>query len=153
GNSRATAIGIVAPTDAHDAASALSVTVTGLPTDGTIFLADGSTPVALKEPLSVAQLTGLEFKPTADLFGQSSTFTYSVTDAAGNTANSIATLAIQNRNPTPPTTSPGSTPTPSPSPAPADIGLLDTTTGQTISVTASSYSGPVTGLQRQFVYT
>ncbi|MBV9859689.1 MAG: hypothetical protein JO038_06270, partial [Alphaproteobacteria bacterium] len=79
--------------------------MTGLPSDGTVYLADGATPVVNGETLTTTQLTGLTFKPTANLFGQSSTFTYSVTDAANNTANGSATLAIQNQsNPGQPTT-------------------------------------------------
>ena len=92
-NSGATPIGIVPPSDANYAASALSVTVTGLPTDGTVRLSDGTTPVTIGESLTVAQLTGLMFKPAQDSTGQSSTFTYSVSDPAANSANGSVTLA------------------------------------------------------------
>jgi Domain of unknown function (DUF4082)/Cadherin-like domain/Bacterial Ig domain len=86
-------IGIVAPSDASFAASALSVTVTGLPTDGTVLLSNGTTPVTMGESLTVAQLTGLMFKPTQDSTGQTSTFTYSVSDPAAHSANGSVTLA------------------------------------------------------------
>src|SRR5262249_4311916 len=92
-NSGAASIGIVAPSDANYAASALTVTVTGLPTDGTGRLADGTTPVTMGESLSVAQLTGLTFKPTQGSTGQTSSFTYSVSDPAGHSANGSVTLA------------------------------------------------------------
>src|SRR6185437_9684551 len=85
-NAAATAINIPAPTDPNYAASQLTVTVTALPTDGKVLLANGTTPVTVGETLTVAQLTGLEFKPTAGQFNQSSTFTYSVKDPAGLSA-------------------------------------------------------------------
>jgi uncharacterized protein YjbI with pentapeptide repeats len=90
GNSGATTIGIAAPTDA----SALTVTVTSLPTDGTVLLSDGSTAVAQGQTLTAAQLSGLEFRPTANLFGTSSAFGYRVTDAAGNSSSGTANLTI-----------------------------------------------------------
>src|SRR5216683_2682909 len=94
-NAAATAIGIAAPTDANYAASQLSVTVTGtLPSDGTVYLADGVTAVTSGETLTVAQLTGLTFKPSSGVFSQSSTFSYTVTDPGGLSASGSATVAI-----------------------------------------------------------
>ena len=93
-NSGATPIGILAPTDASFAASALSVSVTGLPTDGTIVLSDGITPVSVGQSLTVAQLTGLEFVPTPGASGQSSSFSYKVSDPSGATTSGSATLGI-----------------------------------------------------------
>lgn len=96
GNSGPAAIGITAPTDAL----AFTIAVTGLPTDGTVTLGDGVTPVTQGETLAVSDLTGLEFAPTAGLFDASSAFTYSVTDTAGNVADGSATLGIaQQTNP------------------------------------------------------
>ena len=92
GNASATAINIPAPSDPNYAASQLAVTVTALPTDGSVLLSNGTTPVTVGETLTVAQLTGLEFQPTAGVFGQSSTFTYSVKDPAGLTATGSETL-------------------------------------------------------------
>ena len=48
-NTLATSIGIPAPTDNSYSSSALMVTVTGLPSEGTVLLADGLTPVTLGE--------------------------------------------------------------------------------------------------------
>jgi hypothetical protein len=48
-NSGAIPIGIVAPSDANYAASQLSVMVTALPTDGTVLLSNGTTPVTVGE--------------------------------------------------------------------------------------------------------
>ena len=92
-NAGATAIGIAAPTDPNYAASQLSVQVTGLPSDGTVLLSNG-TAVTSGETLTVAQLTGLKFQPTAGAFGQSSSFTYTVTDPSGLSTTGSATLAI-----------------------------------------------------------
>ena len=85
-NSVATAIGIKAPSDVSFSSSQLTVTVNALPTDGTVLLANGTTPVAVGQSLSVSQLTGLLFKPTQDNTGKTSSFGYSVSDPAGNTA-------------------------------------------------------------------
>jgi hypothetical protein len=93
-NSGATPIGIPAPTDATFAASALGAKVTGLPTDGTVVLSDGVTAVTVGQSLTVAQLTGLEFKPTSGAFAQSSSFGYSVSDPTGATTSGGATLSI-----------------------------------------------------------
>jgi hypothetical protein len=93
-NSSATPIGIPAPTDPNYSTSQLSVTVTGLPTDGTVLLSDGVTAVTAGEALTVAQLTSLMFQPTPGLSGASSNFTYTVTDPAGLTASGIETLSI-----------------------------------------------------------
>ena len=59
-NSLATSINIPAPTDAgfFDSA-ALTVTVNSLPSDGTVVLSDGITPVVVGESLTVLQLSGM----------------------------------------------------------------------------------------------
>ena len=93
-NSGFTAIGIKAPSDSQYPASKLTVMVTGLPTDGTVFLSDGVTRVFVGERLTVTQLTSLLFQPTNGLFGTSSSFTYSVTDPSGTKATGSATLTI-----------------------------------------------------------
>ncbi len=93
-NSAATPIGIAAPTDPVYPASQLTVTVGTLPTDGTVTLADGVTPLTAGEILTVAQLTGLEFTPTQGAFATSSSFSYSVTDPEQNSSSATATLAI-----------------------------------------------------------
>src|ERR1700730_15429276 len=93
-NGGATPIGILAPTDASFAASALSVSVTGLPTDGAVVLSDGMPPVSVGQSLTVAQLTGLEFVPTPGASAQSSSFSYRVSDPSGATTSGSATLSI-----------------------------------------------------------
>ncbi len=89
-----TALGITAPTDPNYAASALTITVIGLPSNGIITLADGTTAVTSGETLTLAQLTGLLFTPTAGLFGASSAFTYTVADPTGNSSTGTVSLAI-----------------------------------------------------------
>jgi hypothetical protein len=93
-NAGATAIGITAPTDMNYTATQLTVTVNTLPSDGAVYLADGTTAVIAGEKLSVGQLTGLTFKPTAGLSSQSSAFNYTVTDPSGASATGNANLAI-----------------------------------------------------------
>ena len=94
-NGGATPLGIPAPTDASDANSAdLAALVTGLPTDATILLGDGVTPVTLNESLTIAQLTSLDVQPLPGTTSGSSTFTYSVTDAEFASAAGSATVDI-----------------------------------------------------------
>src|SRR5215472_3663101 len=93
-NSGAVAMGISAPTDSNYSASQLSVTVTGLPSDGTVLLPDGVTAVTTGQVLTVAQLTGLLFEPAAGMSNASSAFTYSVSDPSGLSAPGTATLVI-----------------------------------------------------------
>jgi hypothetical protein len=93
-NSLATLIGIAAPVDSSYSPSALTVTVTGLPSDGTVLLADGITPITLGQSLTVTQLTALKFRPGLNAFGTSSTFGFTVSDPAGSTAPATATLTI-----------------------------------------------------------
>ena len=93
-NAAATTIGIAAPTDPDYAASQLTVTVTGLPSDGTVYLSNGTTAVTSGESLTVAQLSGLTFKPTTGASSESSTFSYAVSDPSGLGATGIASLNI-----------------------------------------------------------
>src|SRR5260370_403358 len=93
-DSGATAIGIVAPTDTGYAAQKLTITVTSLPSDGSVLLSDGVTLVTIGMKLTVAQLTGLLFKPSVGSFGESWAFTYKGTDASGASAVGGAALAV-----------------------------------------------------------
>ena len=104
-NSGPAPIGIAAPTDPNYSSSQLSVIVTGLPNDGTVFLSDGTTPVHNGDTLSISQLTGLMFQPNAGTFGQSSSFTYNVMAPAGLSAAGTATVTVGPEN-TPPITPP-----------------------------------------------
>ena len=65
-----------------------------LPSNGTVTLDDGKTPVTTGETLTSAQLTGLEFTPTFGAFSQGSTFTYTATDGAGNASTGTAALDV-----------------------------------------------------------
>src|SRR5207245_1473952 len=79
--------------DADDTLGGLAITVTLLPTNGTVTLADGTTAVALGQVLTAAQLSGLKFAAGAT-GSASSNFGYTVTDAAGNAAGGSATLNV-----------------------------------------------------------
>jgi hypothetical protein len=61
---------------------------------GVVLLVDGVTPVTLGETLTVAQLTGLTFRPTTSAANLSTLFAFTVSDPSGNTASGAATLAI-----------------------------------------------------------
>jgi hypothetical protein len=98
-----TSIGIPAPSDPNYPAVQLSITVTGLPSNGKVVRADRTTAVNAGEALTAAQLTELMFIPRRDAFDQSSTFSYSVQNPAGLAASGSATLAI-GPNQTPPGT-------------------------------------------------
>ncbi len=93
-NAGPTAIGIAAPTDPADPTSSLTITVLGLPSEGMILLADGVTPVSAGEFLTASQLTGLKFTPHAGVVAESSIFSYSVSDPAGNSSFGEATLSV-----------------------------------------------------------
>ena len=78
--STGTPLGLAPPTDLDG--DVLSATVTGLPILGTLFLADGTTPVNVGDMLTIAQLTGLVYDAPADYDGVADPgdFTYDVTD-------------------------------------------------------------------------
>jgi len=59
-----------------------SISVTALPANGTLYLADGSTPVVAGSALTPAAAASLVFKPAAD-FNGSTSFTFTVTDDLG----------------------------------------------------------------------
>jgi hypothetical protein len=79
-----TPLGLTAPTDADG--NPLTITVTGLPSVGSITLADG-TPVSNGQMLTAAQLAGLQYDAPADLAAATTTsFNYSVSDGTVTTA-------------------------------------------------------------------
>ncbi len=78
-NAGATPLGIQAPSDPNFDVAQLVITVRELPSIGTVTLANG-TPVAVGDTLSVGELTGLFFTPSAGVFNQNDTFSYGVTD-------------------------------------------------------------------------
>lgn len=90
GNGPATAIGITAPRDPL----AVTITVTGVPTNGTVFLSNGTTPVIVSEALTVDQLTGLQFRPMPGVSNVGSSLTYIATDAAQNSTAGAAALTV-----------------------------------------------------------
>ena len=90
----ATALGIQSPTDPNYATTALAATITALPTDGAIDLADGTTPISLGQVLGIAQLTSLVFLPARGVSSTQSNFSYAVADPAGNASAGSFTLAI-----------------------------------------------------------
>ena len=89
-----TALGINAPTDADG--DALTITVTGIPDAaiGTVYLADGSTPVTDGMILTSADLSGLVFRPVADANGAAGSFSYTVDDGNGGSDSQTVTLNV-----------------------------------------------------------
>ncbi|WP_432472493.1 Ig-like domain-containing protein [Amphritea sp. HPY] len=82
-------LGLSAPTDADIPADTLTITVTGLPTLGTITLADGSA-IAVDDTLTAAQLEGLEYDAPDDYDGSDpGDFTYDVFDGTDTVAGSV----------------------------------------------------------------
>jgi len=53
-----------------------SVVITELPSNGSVFLADGMTAIVLGQAITAAQLCGLTFRPVADSVGQISLLSY-----------------------------------------------------------------------------
>ncbi len=106
------ALSLSAPSDVDDADATLVITVTELPSLGTITLSDG-TAVTENQVLTIAQLTGLQYDAPADYDGVADPgdFVYSVSDGdetvtqtvaisleATNDAPVIAVPAAQNTN-------------------------------------------------------
>ena len=93
-----TALNISAPSDADG--DNLTITVTAVPTGGTLTLADG-TEVEVNRILTVSQLTGLVFTPDANLnddtttFGVGATFVTS-TDISDDVAYIVAKSVMSN---------------------------------------------------------
>ncbi len=75
------ALHIAAPTDA-DAHDTLTALITGLPTNGTLTLANGDA-VSNGQALTVAQLQGLVFTPGQGHDAATSSFSYTVSDGHG----------------------------------------------------------------------
>ena len=94
GNSEAAPIEIPAPTDPNYPASQLSVTVTGLPSIGTVVMSNGTSPVAVNQTLTSAELTGLMFIPKPDVANQDATLSYKVQNPAGLSADGRVSVVI-----------------------------------------------------------
>ncbi len=87
-----TALGLSVPTD--EDGSTFVITVTGLPSVGTVTLADG-TVVTNGMVLTSAQLAGLLYNAPADLAGLTSTsFTYSVSDGTAPAVTGTVTINV-----------------------------------------------------------
>ena len=85
------AMGITLPSNPNYAAAQLAISVTALPTDGTVTLADGAA-AAVGQALTGAQLTSLLFTPAAGSANQTSSFVYAVSDPAGDSSTGTVTL-------------------------------------------------------------
>jgi large repetitive protein len=83
-----TSLGIVAPTDVDNAN--LAITVTGLPINGLLYLADQETVVNNGDVLTGQQLAGLVFLPSPNFYGTGGTFSYSVSDGTLTASSSVA---------------------------------------------------------------
>ena len=88
-----TALEITTPTDADG--NSLTITVTAVPSGGTLATADGTT-VTTSLSLTISQLTGLVFTPDANLNDDTTTFgtfTYTVSDGS-LTGSSTVTISV-----------------------------------------------------------
>jgi large repetitive protein len=83
-----TSLGIIAPTDVDNAN--LAITVTGLPVNGLLYLADQETVVNNGDVLTGQQLAGLVFLPAPNFYGTGGTFNYTVSDGTLTAASSVA---------------------------------------------------------------
>jgi hypothetical protein len=90
--SRATSLGTATPLDKNYVPSDLSMTVTALPPNGTVLLADGSTPVRPRQVLTLAQLEALKFRPALSSTAGSQAFGFSTTNPAGVVVDAEARL-------------------------------------------------------------
>lgn len=125
----------------------VSVTVTGVPTGGTLLLADGITVVSAGQTLTPAQAAGLLFKPAIDFVGQA-TVSFFVTDNQGLTSNgATVSLNLIDTSPPQPTNQPpvavnDSATTPEDTPATGNVLSNDSDPdGNTLTVTQFSLGG------------
>ena len=79
-------------TATDEAGQTLSYTLTAIPAFITVFKADGTTAVAVSDPLTLIELQGLKYKTVADANG-TGTLNWSVTDDGSGTAPNVNTLA------------------------------------------------------------
>ncbi len=87
-DSTANQLGLATPTDVDG--DTLTATVTGLPTQGTVFLANGVTVVNNGDMLTMAQLTSLVYDaPTVFTVAGAGSFTYDVTDGTDTDSGQV----------------------------------------------------------------
>lgn len=90
--SRATFLGTATPPGTNYVPSDLSMTVTALPPNGTVLLADGFTPVRPRQVLTLAQLEALKFRPALSSTAGSQASGSSTTNPAGEVVEAEARL-------------------------------------------------------------
>ncbi|MCG8239736.1 gliding motility-associated C-terminal domain-containing protein, partial [Tenacibaculum finnmarkense] len=96
-SSNAGATDIVNPTGNDTDGTVENYKITSLPTGGTLFLADGITPVTLNQVLTVAQANGLKFDPDGTT-NDDATFNIAAIDNDGDQDASPATITIPLEN-------------------------------------------------------
>jgi hypothetical protein len=89
---RAEPSGIKTPPGANHIPSDLSMTVSALPPNGTVLLADGFTPVRLRQVLTLTELSALKFSPALNRTAGSSAFGLSTPHQAGTVVEPEAPL-------------------------------------------------------------
>jgi autotransporter passenger strand-loop-strand repeat protein len=147
-NAGATPINISAPTDPNFTPSQLTITITDLPTDGTVTLSTGQA-VSVGQVVSISQLQGLNFTPTAGVKGEASILWYSVTDPGGGYVLGQAALIVAppvSAAPVPPYTPPSPT---QPWHDPAVTTLTGSGVESAPTVLQPSQAGDIVGLDLQ----
>jgi asparagine N-glycosylation enzyme membrane subunit Stt3 len=74
-----------------EASQTLTYKITAIPTQVTLFKADGTTAVNVNDTLTLAELQGLKYKTVADANGTGS-ITFSVKDSGGTATGGVDTL-------------------------------------------------------------
>ena len=94
-DSTGTALGLEAPTDTDTPVADLIITVTELPTEGTIYFADGVTEVTEGAELTAAELAGLVYDAPTDVATPTDvTFAYTVDDGTNPVSNGSTTISL-----------------------------------------------------------
>ena len=93
-DSGARTIGIQLSTGFDHPASESYVIITGLPSNGSVLLADGTTHVAQGQTLTAAQLKRLRFRPAVDAVGHISNLSYLALDPAGSAVAGCVLLVV-----------------------------------------------------------
>ena len=82
------ALGLTTPSDPDG--DTLTVTITGLPTLGTVFLSGGTTPVNNGDTLTIAELTSLTYDaPLEFSVANAGSFTYDITDGTATDSGQV----------------------------------------------------------------
>ena len=133
------ALNIAVPSEARS--PSVTAQVTELPTNGTVVLSDGGTPIRVGQNLTLTQLSSLRFKPNPGAIPQSSLFRWNEAAPGGTITSRSVALPFDPSSATPTVTSPQiAAATPDPTSAPIATATPDPTSAPTATATPDPIS-------------